>query len=230
MDLQLCSHCHTAKPRDEWHPSQWGRNGKWCKICLRGYYIGKNNPTKVFRRDLSCVCTRCGDTYFPKSPGKSMFCTRSCKDKFRLEQQMQERRAAKESAAIRYCPHDGRPLPALMRADAKFCSARCNEAAHQLKRKLRNRGGASDKSTDGYIRAEIALRDGWRCGICHKKVDPGLRHPDPLCGSLDHIIPVSQGGTSDPVNLRLAHLVCNTSRRDRGGFEQLALLHLAVAS
>jgi hypothetical protein len=118
--------------------------------------------------------------------------------------------------------HCGDPLPQRMRSDALFCSAECNYKAHALQRKLRARTGEDEKP--GYLRAVIADRDRWRCGICHKAVDRALNHPDPLCASLDHVIPVSEGGTNDLWNLRLTHLVCNMARRNRGGNEQLAML------
>lgn len=67
-----------------------------------------------------------------------------------------------------------------------------------------------------------------RCADLLRKLaanaDKNLRHPDPMCASLDHVIPVSEGGTSDPRNLRLTHLRCNLIRRNAGGGEQLAML------
>jgi HNH endonuclease len=36
--------------------------------------------------------------------------------------------------------------------------------------------------------------------------------PDPLSKSLDHLIPLSRGGTHEPANVSLAHLRCNVSR------------------
>lgn len=109
-----------------------------------------------------------------------------------------------------------------MRSDARFCSKRCNEAAHALQRKLRARTGQPNKP--GYLRAAICVRDGWTCGICSRSVDSDREYPDPLAASLDHVVPVSQGGTNDPANLRLVHLVCNLRRRHLGGGEQLALI------
>jgi 5-methylcytosine-specific restriction endonuclease McrA len=70
---------------------------------------------------------------------------------------------------------------------------------------------------------EIALRDGLRC-FCGDVVDMALEWPHPMSKSLDHVVPLSQGGLHDPSNVRLAHLHCNTLRGNRGGGEQLALL------
>jgi 5-methylcytosine-specific restriction endonuclease McrA len=121
----------------------------------------------------------------------------------------------------RACLQCGDIIAKNRRSDAKFCSPECNGAAHKLLRSLRSRGGPGGEH--GYIRLEIAERDRWRCGICEKPVSQSARYPDPMVASLDHVIPVSQGGTSVRANLRLAHLQCNVRRRDGGGGEQLAL-------
>jgi len=71
----------------------------------------------------------------------------------------------------------------------------------------------------------LGHRDAWRCGICHRSVSRSIYDSqNPMSKSVDHIIPVSQGGTDDPANLRLAHLGCNMRRSNKGGNEQLALV------
>lgn len=66
---------------------------------------------------------------------------------------------------------------------------------------------------------EIALRDGTDCGICGEMVDMDLRRPDSLLGpSVDHIIPVSRGGSEEESNLQLAHYWCNAVKSNREGF------------
>lgn len=73
--------------------------------------------------------------------------------------------------------------------------------------------------------AAIAKRDGYRCGICGGRVDMKLKHPDPGFASLDHVVPIADGGDDlDPANLQLAHLRCNLAKRNRGGEEQLRLI------
>jgi 5-methylcytosine-specific restriction endonuclease McrA len=63
---------------------------------------------------------------------------------------------------------------------------------------------------------EIAMRDGTDCGICGLPVDMTLARSDGLdCPSVDHILPRSLGGSHDPLNLQLSHLVCNMRKSDR---------------
>jgi 5-methylcytosine-specific restriction endonuclease McrA len=57
-------------------------------------------------------------------------------------------------------------------------------------------------------RHRIADRDGWLCGICGDPIQPADLH-------IDHIKPVSKGGTSDPENLQATHSWCNISKGAR---------------
>lgn len=63
--------------------------------------------------------------------------------------------------------------------------------------------------------ADLAERDGFDCAICTEPVDFSLKRPERLSPSIDHIIPVSRGGTNTPENLQLAHLTCNIRKRNR---------------
>src|SRR4051794_27234293 len=59
------------------------------------------------------------------------------------------------------------------------------------------------------MRHEIAERDGWTCRICGEPIDRTLRRPNPRALQIDHITPLSVGGSDDPANLRATHAVCN---------------------
>ena len=109
-----------------------------------------------------------------------------------------------------------------MRADAKFCSDECNSAAHAITRKMAKRAGV-DKSDTLLSRAYIAERDGFRCHLCGGKVSMARKYPDPLSPSVDHVVPLSRGGTNDLANLKLAHLRCNLAKGDGANGEQLMM-------
>jgi 5-methylcytosine-specific restriction endonuclease McrA len=67
-----------------------------------------------------------------------------------------------------------------------------------------------------YERHEIFERDGWRCWICGDPVPEAE-------ASVDHVVPIAQGGADAPANLRLAHRGCNSRRgwRDPSGTTRL---------
>lgn len=65
-------------------------------------------------------------------------------------------------------------------------------------------------------------RDGWQCGICKQPIDPKLRHPNRMAGTLDHIIPLNQGGQHHYGNAQAAHYACNSAKGDRTTSADLA--------
>lgn len=58
----------------------------------------------------------------------------------------------------------------------------------------------------------IAERDGWWCWLCGGAIDPAAPTGSPARATVDHLVPRSRGGSSDPANLRLAHRRCNNRR------------------
>lgn len=88
-----------------------------------------------------------------------------------------------------------------------YCGDECAERRHH--RRPNRRGWV-----DQYTRLKILERDGWQCYLCDRPIDRELAYPHPLSKSVDHVIPVSAGGSGRPENLRAAHLVCNYAKGD----------------
>lgn len=71
------------------------------------------------------------------------------------------------------------------------------------------------------LRRYIYERDDKTCQLCgentrfFKSLYDTPFDDMPKAGSVDHIIPLSKGGTDDPENLRRACRSCNCSRRNR---------------
>ena len=57
--------------------------------------------------------------------------------------------------------------------------------------------------------AVLVERDCGICGICRLPVAPGDR-------SIDHILPLADGGVHSYANTRLTHRLCNVRRSNRG--------------
>lgn len=217
MEDAQCGRCKITKPVSGFYFRKGKPDTAWCKECYREWH---RNRYAVAHDDVPRNCAQCGTVYAPGQRRESAYCSRKCKEVARNAALSADREASKP--ADRECLHCGRMLPQSMRVDAVFCSEKCNYSAHALQRKLRLRTGQDNKP--GYLRLEICKRDRWRCGICGERVNPALEYPHPKCASLDHVLPVSEGGLSEPANLRLVHLVCNLRRRNLGGNEQLALI------
>lgn len=61
-------------------------------------------------------------------------------------------------------------------------------------------------------RPAVLIRDRYICHICHKPIDPNLKHPHPMSATVDHIIGAAT--RNDSRYLRAAHRICNLKQGD----------------
>jgi len=94
----------------------------------------------------------------------------------------------------------------------KFCCDAHNNIAKSQRRKARLRGARVGTPPSLWT---IYERDGGRCGICGDGVERSIRWPDQRAPSIDHIVPITRGGTDEAANLQLAHLRCNQAKGNR---------------
>lgn len=94
-------------------------------------------------------------------------------------------------------------------ADAWDAPAR---VARHKARKATLRGATGP--TDLFTVRDLIDRDGTDCGICGGPI-PDTAYPDPSSASIDHITPISLGGTHTLTNARATHLRCNIARGNR---------------
>jgi 5-methylcytosine-specific restriction endonuclease McrA len=65
---------------------------------------------------------------------------------------------------------------------------------------------------------QVKLRalNGEPCWLCGHPIDVTLHHLDPWSFTVDHVVPLSRGGSgNDPANVRPAHRRCNLGRGNR---------------
>lgn len=123
--------------------------------------------------------------------------------------QMVLARRTERSSNTRRCSKCERELdvssypPSSARSGGWWCRA-CRlpqKRANDVKRR-RAKAGTVVVAVDINL---VAARDGWRCGICTKRVTRET-------WSLDHIVPLSKGGHHTYGNVVLAHRSCNSKR------------------
>ncbi|MFE2563041.1 HNH endonuclease [Streptomyces mirabilis] len=104
----------------------------------------------------------------------------------------------------------------------RYCSNRCAFRARNARRRARERNAVVER----YSRIAIFERDGWRCHICRRSVQRNGRVPDPLAPTIDHLIPLVDGGADTAANVATAHFLCNSTKGERSGGngDQLALI------
>lgn len=57
-------------------------------------------------------------------------------------------------------------------------------------------------------------RDNWTCNICGNRINKRLRGDSWMRATLDHIMPLSRGGTHTYDNVAAAHWICNMDKGD----------------
>jgi hypothetical protein len=87
----------------------------------------------------------------------------------------------------------------------RHCSKVCAKADGRDRRNAVKR----EAFVENVYRKRIYERDGWRCQLCRKKVNRNAVVPHPKAPTLDHILPLSLGGTHEPANVQLACFMCN---------------------
>lgn len=107
------------------------------------------------------------------------------------------------------------------------CGQQCAQVKHREdRRELKHRRRAREREAfvEPVSRLRIFERDRWRCHLCGKAVRKTAVVPHPLAPTIDHVIPLADGGSHEPANVRTAHFICNSLKGDRGGNEQLMLI------
>lgn len=103
---------------------------------------------------------------------------------------------------------------------AAYCRNACKRTDKSERHQRRKRAGVSIP----YSRYRIFVRDGWRCHICRKLTSKNQVTPHPRAPTIDHLVPLSEGGDDTPANVATACFLCNCTKRECGGGEQLALI------
>lgn len=105
-----------------------------------------------------------------------------------------------------------------------YCSDACSRKRNKRIDKDKRRARKRDAYVADVNRRKVYESDNWRCHLCGKKVKRAAKAPDPMAPTIDHVVPLAQGGTHEPANCRTAHFICNAQKGARGGGEQMLLL------
>lgn len=191
------------------------------------HYNQQHQPDR--HRKSAARCAWCGRTCLKAATQRyaQRFCSLDCRDTWRRRDRLpvlyvgqivrpvtdSRPESARRTWVAGWCRTCGTPFVD-RQPDARSCSPLCT------RRWWRKQYDEVPLRTRLYV----LRRDGWRCMICRRTIPRHLAVPHPKAGTVDHVIPQSQGGTHDTANLRAAHMGCNSARNNRGGNEQLALI------
>jgi len=146
---------------------------------------------------------------------RTRFCSVKCKskeyNKYLKAAREQERLNRPDFVEVP-CYYCKEPVWKLASRSGKVSHPTCKE---QRQRDW-NRAKNAKRRRYRYVRSSmfsvISERDEWTCHICGEYVDDSLPSYSRMSPSLDHVIPLSKGGTDDPKNLKLSHFICNVRK------------------
>lgn len=167
-------------------------------------------------------CAECGESF----AGRRKYCKPEC---FRKAQRRRDlARAGRTPEQVDTCKRCGgrKPLRSGKHGPTTYCGECRPIVAREAMRRGRKRRKARERQVahEDYTLEEIAARDHFKCGICRRKVRMDLVVPHNGAPTIDHVLPIADGGDDVRANVRLAHFICNSIRGNRGGPVQLALI------
>ena len=94
-----------------------------------------------------------------------------------------------------------------------YCDITCKDFYKTMRKrdKQEEMGGKLRKA----FKHKVYIRNKGVCQLCNEYVYLNIDYPDPMSASIDHILPVSKGGTHALYNLQLAHWICNIKRGNK---------------
>lgn len=220
MQDDTCAHCAGAFQRR-------ASNQRFCSARCReaaravargGWYVRRPSANGG---KYSATCPACG-TGFASDSRSRVYCSDRCKWRAKARRQHGHVPMVRQSST---CTTEGCGRDSLARS---LCPVHYMGWRRAQGLRGSSAGGGRRRAAGHIARAkhygvpwerftpvDVFDRDGWVCGICDAPVDPALEYPDPLSVSLDHVIPLAQGGGHLMDNCQCSHLECNL-RKERG--------------
>lgn len=190
-----------------------------CDACTTGrreYERLRRSRQAIPRPEVECGF--CGKLFTASNHG-ARYCSSDCQRLLKNQKQMAKYR----EAHARTIPCLVCSLPFDAYGPATICSDTCRRkraSQYTLDRKAKVR----DAFVANVDRQAIFRRDRWRCYRCGCQLMKVAPIPHPRAATLDHLVPISRGGTHEPANVKACCYLCNCSKGNRGGNEQLLLI------
>lgn len=124
---------------------------------------------------------------------------------------------------MRFCKVCNDPFLCDPRSNKIFCSKTCEKRCSHLRNDVVRRSRKRAAIVDRDISLEkVCEKDNGLCWLCGGAVDwndyqliNGKRFAGRMYPSVDHVIPLKQGGAHSWENVRLAHFSCNASKGEK---------------
>lgn len=230
LEILQCDKCAEVKKK-ELRKKKLDEQKKWEQERLRLKLISKliktiHNHAKNIEREelLHRMCQRCKVEY--KATMLSSVHCDSCIEEIKKEQEEQRLQWKDKVIECRECGTEFE----MQYLKNFYCSESCMRKTANRINEINRRAALKKNGKIDYSisLAKLRKKEKDTCHICKEKCDisdyeisdegyfiAGERYP-----SIDHVIPVSKGGTHTWDNVRLAHRRCNTIKSDKIIYEE----------
>ena len=188
------------------------RNSKYCSDKCRRENDKKNKRERyVWKTERLSNCIQCGK---PLKGSRTKFCSDACNSRYRAINI--DKTCFDHGELTKTCKVCGKEFKTY-KERKQTCSIECRKTWHEKHGSDRRYKGIP-KDPDISL-FKLSERDRCQCQICGMSVNwddwkekDGYKVSGNLYPSIDHIVPISRGGTHTWGNIQLAHRKCNSSK------------------
>jgi hypothetical protein len=219
-DFKACPICKENVPIVK----RFGRGGKqaiYCSVNCRykADWLRRGESRKKVKHLMTCFyCS----TPFKTARNHQKFCSADCRKAIApIQQSLKYRALNPEPLNWNYYCDQCKKLVERSLIQGRVTSGQhgkfCQECAYKA-RSARNRKKNTKRRgiQPSSITVEILRKEhGSNCALCSELIDFDLPRTSRLGVTVDHIQPVSLGGSDNPANLQLAHWICNNRKSNK---------------
>lgn len=203
------------------HKPKSGTGGQKRKFCSRKC---RNNAAwhKEKLGPFTGNCKRCGATWVSDNQ-KRVYCGNECARKASIDRG--SKRWAENNPKpefyeyqCKFC-HNTWKQPTIIRGAALMHGVYCPDH-RKLGQAARYRAKTVKRQQAGVRPSRIVVEQlvaiyGEVCYLCNEPIDMAIPRTSRMGATVEHIIPLSKGGTDELENLQLAHWICNNAKSDK---------------
>lgn len=226
---KVCSKCQVEKPVSEFHRCTSSKHGvqSQCISCRKKIWAKPQaqqvrNEKKVFMGKGLKKCSKChnikevSEFYSVNHHADRLTSScKSCEMQYRKDNRVKRQKYAKSFYVNNKEKIKDSTKTYRKSLNGKKSHLKCNHKYRALKR---------NATIEIFNPFDVFERDKYICQICKRKTRPDFKPNHSLYPTLDHIIPLSNGGEHSVKNTQCLCLHCNCSKQDKDNFgDQLRL-------